>query len=95
MNRQQTARLLKGVVAMLDLRESDTYQEILEEGEARGLIKGEAQGKREFLRRIGSRRFGAPGDAELATLAAITQDSELDRLADRLFDVENWHDLLA
>ena len=71
----------------------------LTKGRAEGLTEGRArgltEGKRDFLLRAGTRRFGAPEPSEMAALAAIANDEELDRLADRLFEVETWRDLLA
>lgn len=99
MSRTQSDVLLKGVFHMLDLRVSDTYQAILEEGEAIGEAKGKAEGRAEGLReallRTGTRRFGAPSESSVAAIQAITSIDELDRLIDRLLDVETWADLLS
>ena len=92
-------RLLEGIFQMLDLSESTTYQAILREGEAKGEARGEARGevigKRSLLLRMGSKRLGAPGRSQIARVEALTSVSELDRLADRILDVESWDDLLA
>ncbi len=54
-------RLLGGVQAV---KESTTYQQILRDGKAEGLVEGRAEGHIEEARRIvlrqGTRRFGKP-----------------------------------
>lgn len=72
------------------MKESDTYQAILEEGEVRGEVKGE----RNALLRLGSKRFGQPDEATLATLQAITTVERLEQLMDRLLEAESWAELL-
>ena len=91
----QTRRLLKGVMGM---EESTTYQEILrkgvEQGEAIGVMKGEAIGLQESILRIGSKRFGQPEDLTVKALRAIESVPLLQRLVDRLLEVESWTELL-
>jgi predicted transposase YdaD len=87
-NRSVIHELLKGVPGM---EESTTYQEILEKGEARGRIT-EA---RALLLKFGGKRFGVPDASTQAALEAITSIEELERLADRLLEVESWQELLA
>ncbi len=86
-----TRQLLKGVRAM---KESATYQAILEEGEERGILKGEILTLRKVLLRQGTRRFGAPDALTLAAIEAIESADILEALVDRVSDVENWPDLL-
>jgi hypothetical protein len=72
------------------VRESSTYQQILADGEALGVVKGE----RDALIRIGSRRLGAPDDS----IRGILERASLTRLEawlDRLTEVESWQELLA
>ena len=84
-------RLLQGVMGM---EESTTYQEIVAKGEAIGVAKGEAQGIRETVLRIGAKRFGTPTDVAIAALQAIESLESLERLVDRLLEVESWDELL-
>jgi len=92
--------LLKGVRKM---RESVTYQAILEEGEAIGEARGEAigeargeaRGEMKMLLLWGSKRLGEPDANTLATLQSITQVEVLERLGIRLLEVESWSELLA
>lgn len=86
-----------------NMRESATYQAILDEGraegEARGRAEGEARGRAEEARRLlvllGTARLGAPGAGEVAALEAIADPERLERLAQRLFMATSWADLLA
>lgn len=100
----QARELLKGVIR--NMRDSSTYQAILQEGKtegkaeglaeglAKGLAEGLTEGERRILLRNGIRRFGVPPASVQAVLNAITSPDEFERLADRLFDVQTWDDLL-
>ena len=83
-----TAQLLQGVRAM---KESVTYQAILEEGREEGRVE-EA---RAILLRQGQRRFGPPSAAARAALASIPAIERLEALSERLLDAESWEELLA
>ncbi len=95
-NREKSVNLLKGVVHMTN---STTYMAILEEGEARGVALGEINGRllegRRLILRQGRKRFGAPSAEILAQVASVKTVDELEILAERLLDVENWQDLFA
>jgi hypothetical protein len=88
--------LLRGVVNM---KESVTYQAILEEGEAIGVAKGEAKGKAEEARRMlllqGRDRFGEPSSKIAALLDAMTDLGRLEALLIRLLHVKTWEELLS
>ncbi len=77
-------QLLRGVRSM---KESVTYQAILEEGRE--------EGSRRMLLALGTKRFGKPPVKIRKAIAAITEPVVLERLAVRLLDVETWNDLLA
>ena len=83
-----TLQLLQGVQ---DMRESVTYQAMLEEGRVEGRVEGE----RRILLRVGRNRFGAPSSNVVAALDAITDEATLAALADRLLEVGSWDELLA
>jgi predicted transposase YdaD len=85
-------RTFQGVTAM---RESSTYQYILEEGRVEGRIEGRAQEARRILLRQGRKQFGAPDAAVQAALEAITDLDRLERMSERLLEVRTWQDLLA
>ena len=83
LNRQQLRALFQGVPAM---RESDTYQAILDEGRVEGLQRA--------LLHQGRKKFGAPDEATRLALLGITDLERLDRLSERLLEVSTWQDLL-
>lgn len=85
-------QLLKGVIGM---RESTTYQAILEEGRDEGEIIGEIKGVKATLFRIGRRRFGEPAFEVQTKIEAIKDLDALIALADRLELVESWSELLG
>lgn len=78
-----TRQVLQGVGAM---RESSTYQAILDEGRLE-----EAQ---LILLRQGQKRFGAPDRETRATIVAMTDLARLEALTERLLDVSSWQELL-
>ena len=98
--RELSSQLLRGVRGM---KESVTYMEIFEEGEAKGEARGEAKGEakgevkgeRNLILRLGRKRFGEPDAVTVAALEAITSVERLGQMAERLLEVENWTDLMA
>ncbi len=90
--REVVAELLKGVRAM---KESVTYQAILEEGQARGAAKEAVRARLETLLRLGAYRFGPPDSKIRADLEATQSTDRLDDLIDRSLIVSSWNDLLA
>jgi predicted transposase YdaD len=89
-------QLLQGVRGM---RESVTYQAILEEGRAEGEAKGIARGMSEeakrLLLRLGQKRFGEPESAVLTAIEGITDREQAEAMTERLLDVSSWDELLA
>jgi predicted transposase YdaD len=95
-------QLLHGV---REMKESVTYQAILNEGKAagkaigkaEGLAIGEAEGRvqeaRQMLLRLGTKRFGKPSDSIRNALEHIAEIERLERLSDRLLDVATWDEL--
>ena len=81
-------QILQGVRAM---KESATYQAIIEEGR----VEGRVEEARAILLRQGTKRFGPPTPQTQAALDAITAIDRLELLSERLLDVENWDELLA
>jgi hypothetical protein len=80
--------LLRGVVNM---KESVTYQAILEEGEA----IGKAEEARKMLLLQGRDRFGEPSAKIVALLDAVTDLGRLEALVIRLLHVKTWEELLG
>jgi predicted transposase YdaD len=91
----EARHLLRGVTGM---RESSTYQAILEEGREEGREQGREQGRvegaRRLLLRFGTRKFGAPDAGAEAALARIDDLDVLERLSDDLLTATSWADLL-
>ena len=73
--------------AVLNLRESVTYQAILREGRL--------QGVRNVLLRQGRDRFGEPSAEITALLFAETDLGRLEALAIRLLHVKTWEKLFG
>jgi predicted transposase YdaD len=81
-------RLLQGVLGM---KESVTYQAIVEEGRAEG-----RNAFRKALREQGELRFGKPAPPQVATaLEAVNDWDELQRLSVRLLQVQSWEEWLT
>ena len=79
-----TRQLLQGV---MNMKESVTYQAIVEEGRQEEV--------RKIVLRLGGKRFGLPSEAVQASLSAVTSLEALEALTDRILDVESWTELLA
>ncbi len=94
------AQLFRGVVSM---KESSTYQAILEEGRQlgrqMGLMEGRSEGAvaeaKKLLRIAGSRRFGAPDAPTMAVLERIEDLVRLEDLFNRVDTVTSWQELFG
>jgi hypothetical protein len=90
------AQLFRGVVSM---KESSTYQAILQEGRDEGMAEGMTQGAvaeaRKLLRVFGDRIFGPP-DARTATAIDRIDDlARLEELFGRAPTAGSWQELLG
>jgi len=85
------AHLLRGVRGM---KESTTYQAIVEEGRAEGREEGRAA-LRLAVRDLCEPRLGPPDTGTLAALEAITDIDRLRDLIRRASSAATWHDLLG
>jgi hypothetical protein len=65
------------------LEDSSVYQIILSKGAKRTLL------------RLGNKRFGPPDAAALAALDAIYDVERLERMSERLLEVNTWAEMLA
>lgn len=81
---QAFARLLFQEV--LGMKESTTYQAIIQEGRL-----AEA---RHIILRLGQKRFGRVDDATESLLNAIDDVQRLEELSERVYEVANWQELL-
>jgi hypothetical protein len=75
----------------MSMKESSTYQAILEEGRVEGAV---AEAKT-FLRMLGDRRFGRPDDRTAAILESIEDLARLEDLGSRLEAARSWQELLG
>lgn len=80
--------LLRGVKNM---KESVTYQAIIEEGK----VEGKAEEARRMLLLMGRDQFGEPSAKIVALLDAMTDLGRLEALALRLLHVKTWEELLG
>jgi hypothetical protein len=69
------------------MKESTTYQAILEEGGVNELQK--------VLLLLGDQRFGPPNEIVRATIEETTDLPQLERWTARLLKAANWEDLVA
>jgi hypothetical protein len=96
---EQVDAIIEGVSAMLygieGLEESSVYQGILRRGRAEGEAAGRVQEARQSLLRQGRKKFGPPDERVEDTVAMISDLDRLHDLADRIFDVSSWEELLA
>jgi len=84
--------LFRGVRSM---RESDTYQAILDEGREEGREEGRVDELHRTLLRQGRRRFGEPDEETRQAILDIQELGRLEDLSERLLDVFTWDELLA
>ncbi len=81
------------------MKDSVTYQWIVEQGVQKGREEGRQEGLREgmvaMLLRQGEKKFGAPDLANRNTLAEIADLDRLNRIGDRLNEAADWRDWLA
>jgi hypothetical protein len=81
------------------MRESTTYQAIVEEGRVEGRVEGRAEGRleegRRLLLRVGEDRFGAgPTPEQRAVIDVMTDADRLEDLVIRAGHVASWAELL-
>jgi predicted transposase YdaD len=93
---EMAAVLLRGVVTM---KESTTYQMIVEEGRALGLVEGRREGTvqalRGVVRRLGESRLGPPDKEAQAALDGISDPARLEELTLRVLTATSWRELLG
>jgi predicted transposase YdaD len=94
--RTQLQESIRGVLAMIDMRESDTYLAVLEEGEERGLEqgleRGRHAGKEGLVERLLRRRIGAVPPAAIERIGHLSS-KQLDDLGEAVLDFATLADL--
>ncbi len=73
------------------MKESSTYQAILEEGRSEGAV---AEAKK-VLRLQGNKVFGSPDGRTSAAIERISDLAQLEDLLERLPSAPSWQDLLG
>src|SRR5205085_8502469 len=86
------AQLFRGVVSM---KESSTYQAILEEGRTEGEARGAVAEARKLLRLAGDDAFGLPDARTRAAIERLADLAQLEDLVKRLRTAASWQELLA
>lgn len=86
------AQLFRGVVSM---KESSTYQAILEEGRREGQTEGAIAEARKLLRLFGEEVFGAPGNRTIAAIERLNDLTQLEELCKRVRGVGSWQELFG
>lgn len=78
------------------LRESVTYQAILEEGREEGRDDGRLEGERRMVLRLGTAKLGLPPLDVLVAIESISDTSQLERLGLELLEPDaTWESLIA
>jgi len=77
------------------MRESVTYQAIVEEGIEKGIEKGRLDEVQKMIKKLGRKTLGAPSRKMAATIAAIDDLHRLETMLERLIDAKSWKELLA
>jgi hypothetical protein len=77
------------------MKESVTYQAIIEEGMVEGRRRGRMEEARRILLLVGGSRFGEPPSEVVAGVNAITDLQKLEELAVRLLQAASWEELLG
>jgi predicted transposase YdaD len=83
---------LRGVQGM---RESSTYQRIVDEGRTEGRAEGLVEGARDMLLLVGEEHLGPADAATRAAIEAIHDTDRLQELGKGVFKAKNWQELLA
>jgi predicted transposase YdaD len=85
-------QLFRGVLSM---KESSTYQAILEEGRLEGRTEGAVTEARKLLRLFGDSRFGPPDAPTATAIERIPDLAQLEELCQRLGAARSWQELLG
>lgn len=95
--RQPRALVQQLFPEVLRMRESSTYQLILDEGRAEGQAIGQAIGRaaeaREVILLLGTDRFGPPTQEQRSLVEQLQAVDELERLVRRILHVSSWDEL--
>jgi len=77
------------------MEESVTYQAILRQGEAKGLVKGKLEEARKNLLLVGTKCLGDPSKAATAAVEALDDLIRLEQLIVAAVEAKSWEALLG
>lgn len=77
------------------MRESSTYQAILEEGRVEGRGEGAVAEAKKVLRLLGDDAFGIPASRTAAAIERINDLAQLEDLLRRVRSATSWQDLIG
>ena len=83
-------QLFRGVLSM---KESSTYQAILEEGRVEGRTEGAVGEARRLLRFLGEHAFGPPNTQTAALIERLDDLARLEELLLRVRTAQSWREL--
>jgi predicted transposase YdaD len=86
------AQLFQGVLSM---KESSTYQAILEEGRQEGRTEGAVAEAKKFLRIYGDIHFGPPDARTIAAIERINDPAQLEELYRRSQTATSWQEIFS
>ena len=75
------------------MKESSTYQAILQEGRTEGEARGALAEARKVLRILGTEAFGEPQARTLALIEGVSELDKLEELLKRLRTAKSWQEL--
>jgi predicted transposase YdaD len=87
-----SAQLFRGVVSM---KESSTYQAILEEGRVEGELRGAVAEAKKVLLFLGQDAFGPPDARSAARIERLKDLAQLEELLRRVRTAASWQELLG
>ena len=77
------------------MKESSTYQAILEEGRAEGEVRGAVAEAKKVLRFLGEDAFGPPDARTYAAIERLNDLPQLEELLRRVRSASSWQELLG
>jgi hypothetical protein len=77
------------------MKESSTYQAIVEEGRVEGIARGSIEEAKKLLRLIGEEAFGPPDAATRAAIERLHNLERLEALVKRARTAGDWADLVG
>ena len=77
------------------MKESSTYQAILQEGRAEGELRGAVAELKKMVRRLGDAAFGPPDSRAAATIERLDDLPRLEEMLGSVSAASGWSELLG